>query len=119
MDQASVSRAETETADTDSVPAPGHAPDASGNSERVDPSQLPPDIERIDLSSPDYREHALERYEAMRARCPVSPGDLHRGQEGVDDQGFFNRPLWLVTDYEEGSRALLDRAFTVDVTIGA
>lgn len=97
---------------TDSLPAPGHAPAAS---EAIDPSQLPPDTEQFDLGSPDYLERAHERYEAMRARCPVSRG-VFTAAEGVEDQGFFNRPFWLVTDYEEGSRALLDRAFTVDAS---
>ena len=83
----------------------------------VDPSQLPPDIERIDLSDPEYREHAFERYEEMRARCPVSRAIITSGQGGTDEQAaIFNRPLWLVTDYEEGSRALLDRAITVEMT---
>ena len=79
------------------------------------PSPLPADIERIDLSSPEFLENAHERYERMRATCPVSRAII-TGAEGAEDQGFFNRPLWLVTDYEEGSRALLDRAFTVDVS---
>ena len=97
---------------TDSIPAPGHATSASGS---IDPSQLPPDTEHFDLGSPDYLERAHERYEAMRARCPVSRA-VFTAAEGVEDQGFFNRPFWLVTDYEEGSRALLDRAFTVDAS---
>jgi len=81
-----------------------------------DPTQLPADIERIDLSDPEYREHAFERYEEMRARCPVSRAIITSGQGGADEQAIFNRPLWLVTDYEEGSRALLDRAITVEMT---
>jgi cytochrome P450 len=79
-------------------------------------TQLPADIERIDLSDPEYREHAFERYEEMRARCPVSRAIITSGQGGADEQAIFNRPLWLVTDYEEGSRALLDRAITVEMT---
>jgi cytochrome P450 len=79
----------------------------------ADHSHLPPDIEHFDLGSPEFLERAHERYEAMRARCPVSRG-VFTAAEGVADQGFFNRPFWLVTDYEEGSRALLDRAFTVE-----
>jgi cytochrome P450 len=77
---------------------------------------LPPDIERIDLSDPEYREHAFERYEEMRARCPVSRAIVTSGEESGGDRGFFNRPLWMVTDYEVGSRALLDRAITVNMT---
>lgn len=73
------------------------------------------EIEEIELSSPHFLEHAHERYDAMRAQCPVSRVKITNSQSD-DDQGFFNRPLWLVTDYEVGSRALLDRALTVDAT---
>ncbi len=108
-----MSRVETET---QAGAVPGHAPDVGETPDGVDPFQLPPDIERIDLSDPEYREHAFERYEEMRARCPVSRAIISSGQGGADEQAIFNRPLWLVTDYEEGSRALLDRAITVEMT---
>jgi cytochrome P450 len=81
-----------------------------------DPAQLPPDIERIDLGSSDFLEHAQERYEAMRAKCPVTHVVITGNVGGSDEQTILNRPLWLVTAYEEGSRALLDRAITVDAT---
>ncbi len=110
-----MSRGETET-QTQTVAAPGHAPYIGDSPDGFDPSQLPPDIERIDLSDPEFREHAFERYEEMRARCPVSRAIITSGDESDGNRGFFNRPLWLVTDYEEGSRALLDRAMTVDMT---
>jgi cytochrome P450 len=110
-----VSRTETET-QPQTAPAPGHAPAVGDTPNGFDPSQLPPDIERIDLSDPEYREHAFERYEEMRARCPVSRAIITSGDESDGNRGFFNRPLWVVTDYEEGSRALLDRAVTVDMT---
>jgi cytochrome P450 len=110
-----VSRVETET-QTQTAAVPGHGPDVGEAPDGVDPLQLPPDIERIDLSDPDYREHAFERYEEMRARCPVSRAIVTSGEENDGNRGFFNRPLWMVTDYEEGSRALLDRAITVEMT---
>ena len=110
-----MSRTETET-QPQTAPAPGHAPAVGDTPNGFDPSQLPPDIERIDLSDPEYREHAFERYEEMRARCPVSRAIITSGDESDGNRGFFNRPLWIVTDYEEGSRALLDRAVTVDMT---
>jgi cytochrome P450 len=110
-----VSRTETET-QPQTAPAPGHSPAVGDTPNGFDPSQLPPDIERIDLSDPEYREHAFERYEEMRARCPVSRAIITSGDESDGNRGFFNRPLWIVTDYEEGSRALLDRAVTVDMT---
>jgi cytochrome P450 len=108
-----VSRVEIET---QTQTAPGHAPDVRETSDGFDPSQSLPDIERIDLSDPRFREHAFERYEEMRAKCPVSRAIITSGEESDGNRGFFNRPLWLVTDYEEGSRALLDRAMTVDMT---
>jgi cytochrome P450 len=110
-----VSSVETETQPQTAI-APGHAPDGETTPNRLDPSQLPPDIERIDLSDPEFREHAFERYEEMRARCPVSRAIITSGEESDGNRGFFDRPLWLVTDYEEGSRALLDRAMTVEMT---
>jgi cytochrome P450 len=110
-----VSKIETET-QSQTAPAPGHVPAIGDSQNGFDPSQLPPDIERIDLSDPEYREHAFERYEEMRAKCPVSRAIITSGDERDGNRGFFNRPLWLVTDYEEGSRALLDRAITVEMT---
>src|ERR671921_710319 len=109
-----VSRTEIET--QPQTVAPGHAPEVGQAPNGFDPSQLPPDIERIDLSDPEYREHAFARYEEMRARCPVSRAIITSDAESDGNRGFFNRPLWMVTDYEEGSRALLDRAITVDMT---
>jgi cytochrome P450 len=96
--------------------APGHAPEVGNTPNGFDPSELPPDMERIDLSDPEYREHAFERYEEMRAKCPVSRAIITSGDGGVDEQSVFRRPLWLVTEYEVGSRALLDRAISVDMT---
>jgi cytochrome P450 len=79
-------------------------------------AEPPGDVERIDFSDPAFQKGAFARYEAMRARCPVSRAIITNGDGGgEDDPAFFNRPLWLVTDYEEGSRALLDRVFTVEM----
>jgi cytochrome P450 PksS len=110
-----VSRVELETP-IQTTAVPGHAPDVADTPDGFDSSQLPPDIERIDLSDPAYREHAFERYEEMRAKCPVSRAIVTSGQGGTDEQAIFNRPLWLVTDYEDGTHALLDRAITVEMT---
>ena len=110
-----MSRTESETQPSPAA-APDHAPVAGDTSNGFDPSQLPPDVERIDLSDPEYREHAFARYEEMRAKCPVSRAIITSGGESDGDRGFFNRPLWMVTDFEVGSRALLDRAITVDMT---
>ena len=109
-----MSSTETETQLQTAI-TPGHAPAVGDTPDGFDPSQLPPDMERIDLSDPEYREHAFERYEEMRAKCPVSRAIVTSGDDSEGNRGFFNRPLWLVTDYEVGSRALLERAITVDM----
>jgi cytochrome P450 family 107 subfamily K polypeptide 1 len=90
-----------------------HSVATTSTEAQIDETADSREIERLDLSSPEFLEHAHERYEAMRAKCPVSRA-MFPSPEGVEDQGFFNRPLWVVTDYDEGSRALLDRQFTVD-----
>ncbi|MBA3450605.1 MAG: cytochrome P450 [Chloroflexia bacterium] len=100
---------------THAAATPHEAPIAGASPDGSVTDQSFADIERIDLSSPDYLEHAHQRYEAMRAKCPVSQA-IFTASEGVEDQRFFNRPIWMVTDYEEGSRALLDRAITVAAT---
>jgi cytochrome P450 len=81
-----------------------------------DPAQLPPGVEHIDISSPDFRERAFQRYDEIRAKCPVSRAFITSSDNTADQDTLFNRPLWIVTDYEEGSRALLSRAITVDMT---
>jgi cytochrome P450 len=92
-------------------PMPGHEPAPS-----VDGAHppFPPDIRRIDLASPEFREDAFRLYDEMRAECPVSRAIITSSDGGEDAQAILNRPVWLVTDYEEGNRALLDRAITVD-----
>lgn len=92
----------------------GRGPAIHGRPAPFDASQLPPDIERIDLSAPEFRQGAFERYEAMRAKCPVSRAFVSGQDAEADESPIFNRPLWLVTDYEEGTRALLDRAITTN-----
>jgi cytochrome P450 len=79
-------------------------------------SNAPIDIERIDLADPEFMAHAWERYDTMRARCPVSHILIGSSVSGVDAGPFANRPIWMTTGYEAGTRALLDRQFTVDVT---
>ena len=66
---------------------------------------------RAELGHDDFAEPPEE----LRAKCPVSRAIITSGEGSEGNRGFFNRPLWLVTDYEEGSRALLDRAMTVDM----
>lgn len=71
------------------------------------------EVALLEISSPDFLAHAHQRYEELRAKCPVTRALLAKPAEG-EEQSFFNRPLWVVTDYDEGSRALLDRDFTVE-----
>src|SRR5262245_57590606 len=55
--------------------AAGAQPVAAPQGEETNGNQseeIPADIERIDFSSPEFHEHAFERYEAVRAKCPVS-----------------------------------------------
>jgi cytochrome P450 len=92
------------------------APPAAHGPAPFDPSQLPPDTVHIDLSTREFREGAFERYEELRSKCPVHRAVFSNNDARGDQDSFFNRPVWLVTDYEEGSRALLDRAMTVDAT---
>jgi cytochrome P450 len=106
----------TKTEDRTSLAAvPGHEEIPSAAPEGIAPDHLPADMEQIDLASADFMTHAQERYAAMRAKCPVTQV-MFTSSGSADDQSIVNRPLWFVTDYEEGSRALLDRAITVDAT---
>ncbi len=79
------------------------------------PAELPDDIERLDISSAEFRDNAFARYQEMQAKCPVTHAFV-ANDESQGESAFFNRPLWLVTGYDEGTRALLDRAITVDMT---
>ena len=98
----------TEQMETISQPTHQHAPRA------IDPADLPPDVEHIDISSPDFREDAFARYDEIRARCPVTRAIITSNDDAADQDSLFNRLIWIVTNYEEGSRALLSRAITVD-----
>jgi cytochrome P450 PksS len=81
-----------------------------------DASHLPPDTVHIDISSPEYRENAYQQYEEIRAKCPVTRAIITSGDSSSDQRGFFNRPIWIVADYDDGSRALLSREITVDMS---
>ena len=106
--------AETEIpTETIANPTAGHAPEPTIPDGHP---PFPPDMRRIDLSSPEFREDAFRLYEEMRAQCPVSRAIITSSDGGEDAQAILNQPVWLVTDYEEGNRALLDRAVTVDFT---
>jgi cytochrome P450 len=86
-----------------------------GTASAIEGADVPEDIERIDFSSPDFREHAFARYESMRAKCPVTHAMITSDESDPDRPGLFNRPFWVVTDYEEGNDVLLDRDFTVEL----
>ncbi len=89
---------------------------SANGSRPFDPANLPPGVEHIDISSADFREGAFERYAELRARCPVTRAVVTNNDVSDEQGGLFNRPLWIVTDYDDGSRALLSRSISVDVT---
>lgn len=95
-------------------PATGATP-ANPPAAKFDPSTLPPGTEHIDLTSEDFRVGAFERYEELRAKCPVTRAFITSNGDSGEQAGLFNRPIWLVSDYEEGNQALLSRAITVDM----
>jgi cytochrome P450 len=116
-----VSTTDTDTeTDTEQQPltatAPGHGATPDVTADGHDPAQATAGMERIDLTSAEFRERAHELYDRLRAECPVSQAIVTSGEEQQDRRGFFDRPLWLVTDYADGNHALLDRAFTVDMS---
>ncbi len=69
--------------------AAGAAPRGRGRGCRAMVDQRParPDV-AIDLTSPEFLDHRLERYAELRGRCPVAWDTLEDG-------------FWLVTGYEE------------------
>lgn len=75
-----------------------------------------PQFETLDITSPDARVHAFERYAELRQQCPV----MHMSVVGVDDgndpEGLLQRPTWLFTTYESNNRGLLNPAVGVDMT---
>lgn len=87
-----------------------------GEREAFDPSRLPADVERIDISSPEFREHAFERYAEIRSRCPVTRAYVTNEDSVQTENGVLNRPIWITVNYEDASRALLSRDITVDAT---
>ena len=87
----------------------------NGRDAASDSVQIPPDAVYIDLSSPDYRERAYEQYEEIRAKCPVARAVI-TSDNAANRGPLFNRPIWVVADYEEGTSALLSREITVDAS---
>ncbi|MDQ2652412.1 MAG: cytochrome P450 [Chloroflexota bacterium] len=77
-------------------------------------SQLP-GAAQIDFADPAFLAQVWEHYDTMRARCPVSHVRIASGVNGAGAGTPMDQPLWLTTGYEAGTRALLDRALTVDV----
>lgn len=80
----------------------------------IDPAQLPPGVEHIDISSPEFRANAFARYDDIRARCPVARAVVTSNDTSPTQDTFLNRPIWIAVDYDEASRALLSRDITVD-----
>ena len=72
------------------------------------------DLKRLDIGSAEFRRDAFETYRELNAECPVHRVVITNGDQGGEQQGFFNRPIIFVTGYDEASAALLDPRFSVD-----
>lgn len=80
----------------------------------IDLDNLPPGTIHLDISSAASRRNAFEQYAEIRAKCPVTRAVISTG-ETSDRQNLFNRPIWIVADYDDGSEALLSRDITVEM----
>lgn len=74
-------------------------------------------MRRLDIGSSDSRTDAFDLYQEMRTEAPVQRALITSEGDEADtaDQSLLNRPIVLVTSYEEASAALLDPRFTVDI----
>lgn len=70
----------------------------------------------LDITSPEAREHAFERYAELRQQCPVMQAIVTGAGGDADIDGLPERPIWLFTDYEANTRGLLNPAVGVDPT---
>ena len=57
-------------------------------------------LETLDITSPDARVHAFERYAELRQQCPVMHMNVVGVDDGNDPEGLLQRPTWLFTTYE-------------------
>jgi cytochrome P450 len=75
-----------------------------------------PQLETLDLTSPEAHEHAFQRYAGLRQTCPVM--QVHATGVGgdADIDGIPPRPIWIFTDYEANTRGMLNPAVGVDPT---
>ncbi len=73
-------------------------------------------FETLDITSPEARIHAFERYAELRQQCPVMHAIVTGADGGADAEGPGQRPIWLFTDYEANNRGLLNSAVGVDPT---
>jgi cytochrome P450 len=73
-------------------------------------------LETLDITSPEAREHAFTRYAELRQQCPVMHAIVTGAGGDADIDGLPERPIWLFTDYEANNRGLLNPAVGVDPT---
>ncbi|MDQ2655444.1 MAG: cytochrome P450 [Chloroflexota bacterium] len=73
-------------------------------------------LETLDITSPEAREHAFARYAELRQQCPVMHALVTGAGGDADIDGLPERPIWLFTDYEANNRGLLNPAVGVDPT---
>jgi cytochrome P450 len=79
--------------------------------------QVTPQLETLDITSPEARSHAFERYGELRQKCPVMHMNVVGVDDGNDPEGLLQRPTWLFTTYESNNRGLLNPAVGVDMTV--
>ncbi len=75
-----------------------------------------PQLETLDITSPDAHNHAFERYAELRQQCPVMQAIVTGVGGEAEIDGLPQRSVWLFTDYEANNRGLLNSAVGVDPT---
>ncbi len=82
----------------------------------ADTPTMPQDMLTLDIGSTEFRKDAFERYKELNAKCPAHRAVITNGSGEGEQQGFFNRPVVLVTGYDAVNTALLDPTVSVDFT---
>jgi len=80
----------------------------------TDTPTMPTDMLTLDIGSPEFRKDAFERYKELNAKCPAHRAVITNGSGEGEQQGFFNRPVVLLTSYDAVNAGLLDPTVSVD-----
>lgn len=83
----------------------------------IDEPETTSQLETLDITSPEAREHAFARYAELRQQCPVMQAIVTGAGGSTDIDGLPERPIWLFTDYDANNRGLLNPAVGVDPTV--